>query len=691
MIFTFETIKHQKPYLTEAQVKSWVVVANCTYENRIGKNLSSVLSIAEATNTANRVINAKYKTETPATEGKLSNGVSWKKVTEDIYCMAEADFQDEHPDGLPRVILKILQGENKESNGISKNKNYYGKDAVESLVQQLQTRRKMMIDHKTLDKFGRSLRDLTAIVEEAWVGDDNSAMAKVRILINKEDTGWIYETMKDFPEEVGVSINAMVRGQRGKMHGEDVFITTEIAFLISSDFVGDPSAGGGFVALAESHIQNKAPDSSKAAEYVSLMEARISNTEGPMNLLEFATTFEGELTDKLDTVGRKSQFWSMGNILSEVLYTVARSEDMDDDEKKKKIGEALTELATEVDRINPIALFPAGAMWYESIDYAKTLLSTCQEASRFYSAIESKNLVLEGELLSFKDVSTELFPDIEDGITQLENLETWSDVDKTLEGTEFLVEGFFPYAKSGNVNETARVALLQVFSESELKLPKNTWEKLVGKPSEAIESTNVPVTKEAIPVNPDEIKALSREQLLGAGNPIVQGLVDASVEEASRFTELQTALETVKSENMELAGKNDVLELKESERNRKISIDTLLAESKVLKSGNKTHISDTFYSQLLATESTDDAKILIADRETVISDLRATATGRIEGNAPTAGETGGTPVVEPLVEAYSLPVPPVTPHRIPQAIVEGDTSIIDLAARLKVGGTALVG
>jgi len=242
------------------------------------------------------------------------------------------------------VTYRALQGKSPSSDGISKNKNFYSTEVAEGLAPLLQERRKMFLDHRLIEKFGRSINELSGIVQKAWA-QEGSSFVTVDIITENPNTGWIWEFIQKYPDELGVSINAFVQGRKGKINEQEVFIVEKWRYLYSLDHVADPSAGGTFVAMATEAL---------------------AHPEEEEHMDETMKLLEGVLSDELEQAKKKSAFWNIGSLVTDLIRQVARA-DGSDEEKKKAIKALTKEFADEIEKLDPVTLFPKTSLsYYES-------------------------------------------------------------------------------------------------------------------------------------------------------------------------------------------------------------------------------------------------------------------------------------------------------------------------------------
>jgi len=238
--------RHTKLAKTNSEKRQWVKVANGARDACLKEGGTEEYCDAKAIRIANAHIRKMKNTESKW--GKLNIAVAPINIME-----------AEKEKGERRIIIRVLQGDDGEENdGISLNNNYYSKEVAESIAVLLQDSKNMYIDHIDRDKLqemtpylgaGRPLKDLAGIIEETWA-ENAATYAKVH-LPDKPETGWLYEVLREHPDAVGVSIDAMAFSKEGKIRDREVNIIEKIDYVEEVDFVGKPAAGGNFIAMAE--------------------------------------------------------------------------------------------------------------------------------------------------------------------------------------------------------------------------------------------------------------------------------------------------------------------------------------------------------------------------------------------------------------------------------------------------------
>lgn len=217
--------------------------------------------------------------------------------------------------------------------GWSKNGNYWTKQAVKDIAELAMGRRKMFIDHEMDNKKPRSIKDWGGQILGTSVKEVNGRLhAKANVHIFKKPHEWLWERMEAFPQEIGTSVDAKVKGKQGEMEGKRGNIVEAAVGLGSSDFVAHASAGG---------------------KLDKVYEAEFSGEEELKSVIDIA---EGLIADYLVNKENKQElnreYWQIQDGLRVVLSAIANAVGLNDTEKKKKVGEALDDFKDLVLKIN---------------------------------------------------------------------------------------------------------------------------------------------------------------------------------------------------------------------------------------------------------------------------------------------------------------------------------------------------
>jgi hypothetical protein len=257
--------------------------------------------------------------------------------------LGEARFNDEDK----TVTVKVLQP------GWSKNGNYYSKDVAVSLADKLRESTKSFCDHRQDEqtkKFGRSLRDWTATVQETRV-NDGIPHATLRMTANPE-TQWLYEEAKQHPHEVGISIDAQAKvTENGEAEGRKGRIVEEI-LSARCDFVASPSAGGHVTQVTQAQGDTT---------YAALVEGDIVEMEHGGNTEEQAmkpmamTMMDMQKMRADREKGRKADdtLWDVWSVFKKVMANIHDPENpASDADKKAAFDQALTDIREELGKID---------------------------------------------------------------------------------------------------------------------------------------------------------------------------------------------------------------------------------------------------------------------------------------------------------------------------------------------------
>jgi len=194
-----------------------------------------------------------FKVATSAVKSKYKKvGDKWVKKTSEspngrlrqvanitVANLKEATFDDEKQ----TVTIPFLR-ECTSENGYK-----YTAQVVEAFLPHLQKKRKMFANHKSGE---RSINEWAATIKETWF-KDNQAFLECGF---NAPYKWLYETAKQHPEEVSVSIDAMAYVDAVKENGKDIFQITEWIKAKSVDFVTENSVPGAYVAKVNESLSD---------------------------------------------------------------------------------------------------------------------------------------------------------------------------------------------------------------------------------------------------------------------------------------------------------------------------------------------------------------------------------------------------------------------------------------------------
>jgi len=576
----------------------------------------------------------------------------------------EADSSD----GKHIAVFRAIQGRNTQAkeSGISKNRNFYPGEVAEALAPLLSKRPKMYLNHKKIEPTGRPMEDLAGVINEAW-GKGGASYVKTDVLTENPSTGWIWEVMKKYPDQVGVSICAAVRGRRATIDKTAVFAVEGWRFLHSLDFVGDPSAGGTL-----QHTESR-----EAQEGTQTEEPR----EETMELTAVQEAFKKNLSGEMEKSKRRHALDAIGWTVTSLIRQAAFDRETDEDGRRKNVKTLVKDFATEIGKIDPVGLYK---------EYLERSAYMYEGATPEEEPILAETAV---DLICFQDGEGEVVEAVleeasgEDAFAEFILFEakfsdkSWSSVDKSkLPPSAFLIVGdpkkkstwHLPYKdESGAVNKGALRAIAGVLGGArgghKFSIPANVKAKIerllkaagIGKSAKKESTTHS--TQEAVTVDLEELKKLTWEQLVVACPAVAAkqaehetALAEAVQAKETAEAEAKTATEGAKTatEAKTAAEKQlDEYRLKESVQEQTAMVDRLLGESKVIDPKDPNHVSEAFRKELLgrAKDGEDAVKESITDREGLITSIMEKKSGQVVGNGqrkqptvPVAENTNGS-------------------------------------------------
>ena len=561
------------------------------------------------------------------------------------------ELEDAHPgvvlaendNGQHIAVFRAIQGRNtlKGENGISKNRNFYSGEVAEGLAPLLSARRKMYLNHKGPEKMGRPVEDLAGIITEAWA-KDGASFVKTDVLTENTSTGFIWEIMKKYPEEIGVSINAFVRGRRAVIDKLSVFAVEGWNFLNSLDFVGDQSAGG---TLQRTESQEE-PGETEMPSQGNITEA-----------------FKKSLSAELEKSKKHAALDSIGWLVTGLIRSAAFDRETDEEGRRKNVKTIIKEFGIEIEKLDPVSLFK------EFVDRAH---SAFEETKSLSEGVERLEVVID--LLTMQpDLAQEGWSPA--ALVEADGTDAFTEVflnhvqfsaaeseDRTkLPASAFLVVGdpevtetwHWPYkTSSGAVRKGALRAIESVldtvsdthglFIPTTAKLRTERLLKAAGS-DRAVESISPP-SQEVHIVDPEALKILTWEQLVMACPAAVAkveehntALAEVTREKEAAETavqEAETAKQTAEQKALESERELDELKLKEAVQEQENLVDRLIEASEILDSQDENHISKTFKDDLLrlAKEGEEVVQSAIKDREGLVSSIRESSGSGVAGN-----------------------------------------------------------
>ena len=574
-------------------------------------------------------------------------------ISEVAFAVSEAEAEDAAIDtdtgvteGRHLAVFRALQGKNREFSGISKNRNFYSGEVAEALAPLLAARKKMYLNHKPQDKMGRPVEDLAGVINESWA-KEGASYVKTDVLTENPASGWIWEVIKKYPDQIGVSINAFVKGRRAVIDKIPVFAVEGWGFLNSLDFVGDPSAGGTLQSTESADPEETATIESEVVEMLPVAQGISAITEA----------FKTSLSAELNKQQRYNAISQIGWLVTDLIRQAARDKESDEAARQKNVDALLKEFSVEIKKIDPVSLYADDKHYwdYESVD-ALCVSIDLLTLQMNEAIVEPVSAVLEA--VSFDAAVLEV------SLNHVVFSEkSWSDVDVSkLPPSAFFIIGegtkHLPYRdEEGHVNKEALHAIESVLSSngSKLSIPRLVKQKL-QRLLKAAGPATVTTLKEEI-MDPEEVKKLTWEQLVLANPNVVikQSEFDAALKAAVEATNELTAKLKVAEEKAQAALKElDERKLKDAINEQTQMVDRLLGESKILDASDAAIVSPTFRETLLreaATGGEAKVKVAIEDREALITAERAKKGPVVVGNgqkpAPVveAAPTNGFPVV----------------------------------------------
>jgi len=344
--------------------------------------------------------------------------------------MEGAEFDEENK----TATVRIIQGDNGvDHDGWSLNNVYYSAEIMKQLVPFLETSKKMYIDHQSLEDKGngRSLNDWAATVLEAWELD---ASVYAKISIQDNHNKWIYEAMKNTPEEVGVSIDAYVEAKKGKMHDREGIIVSKWVWLNSSDFVTEAAAKGGTVSVDESI--NVKPELLDAL--YSVVEDYYREDSGLENSDEIKQIFEADFKKRFEKSMEKGRFYNAWETAMYISMDIVNQDDSSIEDKRKSLTEIIDLMKSYILELNPEDLTYGmenlstknnkdGENILEIKDLKDVTLDQLVQAGNtevFESAKSKVREETEKEMTSIKEENISLKKEVEERDTKIAEFET---------------------------------------------------------------------------------------------------------------------------------------------------------------------------------------------------------------------------------------------------------------------------
>lgn len=164
--------------------------------------------------------------------------------------------------------------------GWSANGRYYSREALTAAAAKFEGA-KAYANHPTPRQLkegeGRDVRDLTGQYTNVRIGEGGELRATRRMFDTPSGNAiWplIVASVGSTHPPIGVSINALGKGSKGKVDGREGLIVESIDIVNSADDVDTPAAGGGFERLIADSGPTLIADLLKLATYEEITEAR---------------------------------------------------------------------------------------------------------------------------------------------------------------------------------------------------------------------------------------------------------------------------------------------------------------------------------------------------------------------------------------------------------------------------------
>lgn len=169
--------------------------------------------------------------------------------------------------------------------GTSKNGNVWQRRHLEQMKDMIETYgKKSYADHSDPKKYGRSVLEWVACLSEPKIVEANNKsvlQAKAEVFEHPEAAKAVWERIVKSPEQVGVSVDVMASGKKGKQDNREVFLVEDVIRWASADFVTEASAGGGVERIGEAVIYEE--DMGKKLEGIIADYKEMKNFERSIN------------------------------------------------------------------------------------------------------------------------------------------------------------------------------------------------------------------------------------------------------------------------------------------------------------------------------------------------------------------------------------------------------------------------
>jgi len=462
--------------------------------------------------------------------------------------------------------------------GWSKNGNYYSKKVAESLSKLLEQRAKIYINHQMRpvgDRRylgGRDMRDWSAQVLESW-GEDGRAKADIHIF--EDPDGWLFERIKKFPEEVGLSIDARAYVRQGEAEGKKGTIVDGFVKLNSVDFVPYASAGGRVERLT---AMEKEGDDKLIEEFLEALRASDETEKTKPIIAMFEKMEEGDDPGELVRallleIQTKTEYEEVEYPSSAYLYAPS--------EKKPRTWQFRVQTYEGAKLVvDKYLTFQAVRRFSESIMYGSIPGDDVDAIKGRFRETFKKLKTNEKYVPSF----------IKEGVAESEY---------SHESAEMLAlaEALDLFNSKGTDNDNDITT--KDGGDTDVEIDKLTFEELqVGNP------TLVEAIKDIVKKESDEKNSVA--------------------EKNARIEELEADVAAKQKENDDLTKKVDEYEVAETLRKKEARINELLEESKLPEEV----VTDKFRETLKKADDEDEMNELIADRKELVEKK----SGKIDDN-----------------------------------------------------------
>ncbi|MFX0184087.1 MAG: ChaB family protein [Candidatus Hodarchaeota archaeon] len=397
-------------------------------------------------------VKKKAKEASRATEDKVRQLAN---IT--VANLKEATFDDEKQ----TVTIPFLR------ECTSKNGYKYTAEIVEAFLPYLQRKRKMFANHKSGD---RSINEWAATIKETWF-EDNQAFLECGF---NSPYKWLYETAKEHPEEVAVSIDALAYVNIVKEGDRDVFQITEWIKAKSVDFVTDNSVPG----------------------------AHVTKVNEMLNDYRILEVVSDSLQYRLDKIKDDRDEWNLRyditSALGDFIGDLMQS-DPDDDDVKSSIRSFCDDLSEKLKEI----VGKYRNLWMGDSDGE----SNNEESNDTSNIIEEE--VMYKTLIELKEGDQNLYDDLVKEVRQL--IEKEGELDKlrsqittlteqveTLKKEKIDLQGRVDIFEAEEKSKKLEAYLDEKVEEMELKeIVSNEWKKLVLESAGTVEKIDLFVGEQA--------------------------------------------------------------------------------------------------------------------------------------------------------------------------------------------------